>query len=377
MPNTHTPIHICHVVLSLEVGGMENGLVNVSNRLPRDRFKTTVLCIRRIGPMAERLAEDVNLHCLDCPSGFRLGKVLEMRRWLGQHDFDILYTHNGAALMWGAAAMLGHRRPWFVHGEHGNCVSRGTLGRLAARRPKVYTAVSANLAGPLQAAYKLPGADVRVLENGVDATRFQSGGGTGALRAEFGIPDDAVLFGIVGRLEPRKNQHVAVRALGEVSARLAAGARPHLILFGEGDTREMLAGEADANGVSDSVHFAGFRSGLHTLLPQLDGVLLPSAWGEGAANAILEAAACALPVLASNIPGNDALVRDGETGRCLPPDDVSAWAEAMTALAASVERRETWGKAARKMIEEYYSIDQMVRRYADFYTELLNAGEKT
>ena len=143
---------------------------------------------------------------------------------------------------------------------------------------------------------------------------------------------------------------------------------PHtaLLLIGEGELRKDLEIRAAEEGVTDRVHFLGDRNDVHELLQGLDLFVLSSV-SEGYSLALLEAGAAALPIIATDVGGNSEIIRDGETGRLVPPGDPLVLAKAMLSLLGDPSQARALGKSARAWVEQHGSLDAMAGSYARLY----------
>jgi glycosyltransferase involved in cell wall biosynthesis len=141
-----------------------------------------------------------------------------------------------------------------------------------------------------------------------------------------------------------------------------------LLVAGAGDDRPWRA-EVEGLGCKDSVHFQGFVADLSPLYRQAALLILPSRV-EGMSNALLEAMSWGLPVLASDIVGNRAVVRSGENGLLVPPQ-VEALAEALLDLMKSPERRKSMGTAGRQLMQEQFHPELLASRLVQCYTRLV------
>jgi len=198
----------------------------------------------------------------------------------------------------------------------------------------------------------------------------------GAARETLGLDPDAVVVAVLGRISGWKGQDVLVRALAETPLRdrddviaLIAGAP------WRGDERhqrelESLAGRL---GVTARVHQAGFRPDVGTVYGAADIVAVPSKQPDPLPNAALEAAAAGRCVVASAHGGLPEIVRDGETGCLVAPDDPAALAAAIRRLADDRDTREWLGAAAARDVGERFSAAAMLDRVQDLYERLLNA----
>lgn len=367
---------IAHLVLSLNRGGMENGIVNVTSRLPISSFQTRILCIREKGSMADRLPDTCLVDCLNYPSGFHLLGVWKIVQYLKKHNISILYTHNAASLTWGGlAAQLCPQTVW-IHGEHGypKGIKRlKPLQQWLITRAACITAVSKNLVNETKESYNRQDLDINVISNGVDTARFQcaTADQKRLLRTELNIPDDAFVLIVVGRLESRKNQQFAVKVLAELRQKGCNQVR--LIFVGEGPDESKLRALTQQNQLEANIDFLGFRDDIPKLLRCANLLLLPSSHGEGMANVILEANASGLPVIASSIPGNTDLIENDFNGHLLPvdvTDSTQQWSDKISTYLANWHEQETFRQNARAHVKAHFSMDKMISNYAQLYRNL-------
>jgi glycosyltransferase involved in cell wall biosynthesis len=207
------------------------------------------------------------------------------------------------------------------------------------------------------------------IPNGVDADRFAppSSATRRAARAALGLDATAPVFGCVASLTPVKRHVDLIEAFASVHAKLPAA---RLLLIGDGPLRATISEQIASLGLQDAVDLLGDRSNIETLLPALDVALLTSST-EGMSNAILEAMACGLPVIATSVGGNLQLVEHQASGLLVPPANPAALAGAMLALADMPALRRTMGAAARARIEREFSLDAMAQSYDRLYRRLL------
>ena len=365
-------IKILHIFHSLEVGGLENGVVNLVNRLDRDRYDHEICCIASSGPMADRIQPPVPIHVL--------GKVASGKAYLLPFRLaglirrvapDIVHTRNWGAMDGVLAARLaGVKR--VVHGEHGREATdpngansrRRWIRRLLSPAVNHFIAVSADLANWLVEDVGVPGRKVTHIINGVDAVKFGPRGEVSPSREELGLPVDPCLMGIVGRLDPVKDHATLFKAFSRL------GENAHLVVVGDGPMRNELIGLANELGLTGRVSFLGNRNDVPDILPALDVFVLPSI-AEGISNTILEAMACGLPVVASRVGGNPELVKDGETGFLFCAGDVQALAGRLNQYLQHSDLRGEHGKAARARIEREFSLAAMVDKYDRLYRSIL------
>lgn len=377
---TDTRPLVAHIVFRFDVGGLENGVVNLINRLPAERFRHAVIALTEVTDFRRRIQrDDVRFIAMNKPPGQGIWIANRMRRTLRELQPAIVHTRNLAALEMALPAMLAGV-PVRIHGEHGWDTSdpegKSRRYQLERRlyRPFVhrYVALSHQLESYLTDRIGVAPERVEQIYNGVDTRRFHPSG-KGRTRID-GSPFDAPdlwVVGTVGRLQSVKDQVTLARAfVRALELAPAARDRLRLVIAGDGPLRAQVEQVLDAAGVRDLAWLAGARNDVPELMRGLDTFVLPSI-AEGISNTILEAMATALPIVATKVGGNGELLDDQVTGRLVPAQDPDAMARALLddfqRRPAAVRR----GVAARLEVERKFSLDQMVAAYGDLYERLL------
>ena len=211
----------------------------------------------------------------------------------------------------------------------------------------------------------LDGSKLSIIPKGVDLDRFQPGCDPQGVRASLGIsPDEAMLLN-VGRLVPVKG----VETLIEVTRRLSRdGFKVRTVIVGDGPYRDEY--ERMAAKVRGNVVFAGFRSDIPQLLAACDVFVLPSI-SEGLPSALLEAAACGKPLVASNTGAIPDVVIHGETGFLAEPGDVESFARHIKLLLDDAEKAARFGARAREHVRRDFDWDAIASRYEDLCVQAI------
>lgn len=359
-------IKVCHLVLSLDFGGMENGIINVANALVDSDIETHVLCIRQKGAMFGRLRKGVRVFSLDYGLGVSFSGIKKVACYLRDEKINILYTHNSASLIWGGLASIFAPNALLVHGEHGETEGGGWLTKFLVWKAVLVTSVSRGLVPKICKKYCLSNEKIRVLHNGVDTTKFKPGKTNTELRKRFNIPEKNILFLVVGRLEKRKNLRLVVNATAKAAQLSSVGKKISLLFAGEGEEKSSLYDLAVKQNILDQIVFLGFRDDIPEVLKEVDVIMLPS-FGEGMPNVLLEGASSGLPVIASDVSGNNEVVVPGCTGYLLPADDIGKWTDVMLRLATDKVHRKNLGDNAREMVLEKFSFNDMASKYKQLY----------
>lgn len=378
MVAAHT-ITIAHVLHHLVIGGMENGVVNLVNHLPRHRFRHVILCVEDFSDFAKRIArDDVEVIALHRSQVGAWGLRARIFRELRRHRPDIVHSRNLSgldALL--PARLLGIRT---VHSEHGFDVDnlQGMaskpilLRRLHAPLINRFVCVSRDIGSLMTQRWGIAPSRVTQIYNGVDTERFAPADARVRERLPFGEREPGELFvvGTVGRVRPIKDQMTLIEAFARVgSDRPALRSRLRLVVVGDGPLLGSLRERAEALGIADRCWFPGARHDVPELMRCFDAFVLPSL-NEGISNTLLESLACGVPALATSVGGNPELIEDGVCGGLFKPGDVSALALHIERYASDVEHRRRHGAEARKRAVERFSLSAMVQAYGRVYTEL-------
>ena len=207
-----------------------------------------------------------------------------------------------------------------------------------------------------------------ILPNGFDCGMFRPNQeARSSFRRELGVPQDALLVGLIARYHPMKDHAAFLRA-----AAIIRRSHPKVwfVLAGSGVSREQpaLLNAIQREGLEGGVFLLGERKDTPRVNAALDVACSSSAWGEGFSNSIGEAMACAVPCVVTDIGDSSFLV--GNTGTSVPAGDYEGFAKAVQELLnAGSERRSTLGQSARQRIEAEFSLPCVVSRYEELYRE--------
>jgi sugar transferase (PEP-CTERM/EpsH1 system associated) len=370
---------IAHVVYRFDVGGLENGVVNLINHLPAGAYRHAVIALTEVTEFRQRIVRDdvrfVSLH-KGAGQGFRLfPKLYRVFRELAP---AITHSRNLAALEATVPAWLAGV-PVRVHGEHGRDIGdidgSNRKYRLVRRvyRPFVsrYVALSRDLERYLQDAVGIPEADVTQIYNGVDTQRFAPAVRTRALIDGCPFADPHLwLIGTVGRLHAVKDQVTLAEAFARATRISLGGKRLRLVIAGDGPLRGAVEKVLEEAGVRDQAWLAGERADIPEFMRGLDCFVLPSL-AEGISNTILEAMATGIPVIATRVGGNAELLEDGLTGRLVPASNSDSMAQAILEYCDNPALARRHGRAARSAAVRNFSLDHMVSEYRSLYDGLL------
>lgn len=368
---------IVHVVYSFSVGGLENVIVQLINRLPANQFEHVVLSLTTISNFKNRITQPgVRFIELHKQPGHAVSLYPHIYKLLRELEPDVLHTCNLAALEITPLAWLA-RVPLRIHAEHGwdaeDPQGRNPRYRLLRKlyKPFVghYVAVSKDLDDYLAQAIGVPASRRSLIANGVDTDTFAPRVGPAAAvpGCPF-MPGQHWLVGTVGRLQTVKNQPLLARAfvrLVQTHPELAQRAR--LVIVGEGPLRAEIESTLAATGLLACAWLPGARDDVPDILRMLDVFVLPSQ-AEGTSCTLQEAMATGLPVVATAVGGTPELVEEGATGHLVPSDDEAALATAIFRVLADEAGARHCSFAARSRAVNQFGLDGMVRAYDSIFS---------
>jgi glycosyltransferase involved in cell wall biosynthesis len=344
-------------------GGIEEVVLSLLRRLPADEFRVGLAApaalLDALSPDLRGVRVDVEPSDPYTRAGLaRLGRF--MRRFRPTVVNPHLFRSTAVAAP--LARWHGARVVETYHGRE--AWRRGFLpDRLVNRLVHRVIAVSEAARAFLVHGKGYPPSKITVIPNGRDLSVFRPGQAREAVRKELSLDRTVPLVGVVGRLETQKGHTYILQAWSEI-VREFPDAR--LLVVGDGALREPLQKHAWVVGAADSVMFAGFRADIPRLLDAMDIVCLPSLF-EGMPLTVIEAAAMARPVVATAVDGTPEVVRDGRTGRLVPPADPPALAQALLELLRDPERARRMGQAARDWALLRFDLDRQVAATAHVY----------
>lgn len=361
---------ILHVLDSLSPGGLENGVVNMARLLHGDGFEIGAACLRFRGEFANRMPEPGKIAVMGKADRFCWSAVRALRRHLLMIGADVIHSHNLGTLIYAVLATRWGRTCPIVHGEHGQLQSADlTTKRLLQRRwlfpfcHSIHT-VSSGLCDQLRDLGLDPNKRIVVTPNGVDCNRFQPTEDPGAAKTAVGLPAEAMVVGIVGRLVALKRHEMLFEAFRQLASDFP---RLHLLVVGDGGAdRDLLIEAMRIHPNSDRLHWAGHRDDLRRYYQAMDLLAAPSEV-EGLSNAVLEAMASGIPVLAHSACGNAEVIRDGEDGFLAEISNASNLTEHLQRRLSEPEQLRRVGKMARNTVLKRFSLFKMAENYERLY----------
>jgi glycosyltransferase involved in cell wall biosynthesis len=295
-------------------------------------------------------------------------------RYLRRERPAIVATHTAKAGSLGRLAAKLAGVPVIVHTFHGH-VLEGYFGRITSSVFQTverllslitthFIAISPEIAEDLER-LRIGLGKTSIVRLGLDLEHMDKGL-RGRLRRDLGIPNGAPLVGIVGRLVPIKAHDLFLASAGLV---VDASPTVHFAIIGDGELWDELHGRVAAAGLSDRVHFAGWRDDLPEVYADLDLVVCCSR-NEGTPVSVIEACAAGCAVIGTPVGGMTSIIQRGVNGVLIPAGDANMLAAAISNLVADPARRQSMGIAGRRIALETFGANRMVAELKRIYTQL-------
>jgi glycosyltransferase involved in cell wall biosynthesis len=375
-PRKGRPLRLLFVITSMPVGGAETLLVNMIRRFDPQRVRAEVVCLKTQGPLGEQLADEFPVHANLLTSKWDLRVLPRLVRLFRRRSADAVITVGaGDKMFWGRLAAWLAGVPVIASALHstGWPDGVGRINRLLTSITDSWIAVAQSHGQFLVDWERFPADRVRVIRNGVDCETFRPDLDQRiAVRRELGLPDDAPMVGIVAALRSEKNHTAFLQAADQLRDAFPSA---HWIIVGDGPERPRIEAEISRLDLADRVHLLGTRHDTPRLLAALDLFTLCS-HNEASPVSILEALACEIPVVATDVGSVAESVVEGETGRLVPKGDVGALSQAVADLLGDRSLRERMGRKGRTRVLEWGSLESMVRGYESLVSDIYDRKAK-
>jgi len=357
--------------------------------------KTDTLWLSRLAHEIDRTRHDWSLACFYGSDALRpvfeecgcvtnnlrvrhewdLRAISRARRLIRSYRPDVVHTHLlRADLYGGLAARLEHvpviLSTAYAIGAYRRATLRkmdGVLDALWKRIPTHMLAVSEAVRDDLVRNLRWPASRISVVHTGVGLPeRSPDSGVRDALRASWGISRNAPVIMTAARLSYEKGLGTLIDAVPRM---LAAVPDMQLIIAGDGPLREELQRRIESYNMTNTVRMLGFCDDVNRIMQAADLFVLPSRM-EGMPNALLEAMAAGLPVVASRVGGIPEAVEDGVEGLLVSPGNPAELADAVIRIMSSTIVHARMSQAARRRIDDQFRVDLVARRYEALYERL-------
>ncbi|MBI5874107.1 MAG: glycosyltransferase [Candidatus Omnitrophica bacterium] len=369
MQNRRIKITLLIDVLEDIKGGAERQVYELLKRIDRKKFEIYLYVLHQKDVPVQIKETGIFIKCLGVKriygsTGIKQG--LRFMSFLKEEGIDILMTYHFSSDIWGAffghlakvPAIVSNRRDvgfWRkpVHVLFYKLIDPWVKKVIANSNAVKNTAIKEE---------KLPAEKVEVIYNGVDRKRFDVVSSGMEKKKELGLPQDTKIVGCVSNIKPLKGYEYLIEAASSI-----VPARPlvHFIIIGEDEMNGAIQKQVMELGLQNNVHFLGKRDDVPEFLCIMD-VCVFSSLSEGMSNALLEYMAAGRPIVATAIPGNLDLIKDGINGILAPPKDACALEHGIIQLLSDQSLASRLGEAAHSTVLEAFDIDRQLQKMEGF-----------
>jgi glycosyltransferase involved in cell wall biosynthesis len=365
---------ILHIVHSVDMGGLEKTVLSLTQQQIQDGHDVCIVCLDKLGVLATEFTQvGAIVINLQRQGAFDFVALKAMRKALTKHQPSVVHTHNCIPHYYASLAVFqldGIRLISTRHNIGYDQVSRlqRVLYRVALSNTAYCVAVCDAARNRFIATNEFSRQKARTIQNGIDIRRFQavSSSEKHAIKKELALDNAALLLGTIGRLSPIKNHIGMIEAVKQLKQR-----RPdlnfQLAIVGDGPELEKLQSIISKNQLHTSVKLLGERKDIPRLLVAFD-VFLQSSLSEGYSIALLEAAAAGLPIIATDVGGNNEIVAHELGGLLVPSRDSEKLADAIEKLLKKPEALHAYGSFSRHWAEQFASDRVMHQAYLNLYS---------
>lgn len=351
-------------------GGAEPFAAGLASELRRAGFEVTFCLTRHLSAEYRQLLEQAGVRTVTLGRNTKwdVHKLWKLRRILKNSHADVLHSHLFGSNVWGSVLGRMAGTPIIVAHDHnwayeGNRLRRLLDGQVVGKLADVFLAVCERDAQQMIAYEGVPANKVRVMPIASPAAATVAK--VWNVRAELGLPADAKIVSVAARLVPQKRLDILTEAFA-----IVASQRPgaHLVIVGEGPSRLEAENLAAKLGISDRVHFLGYRTDVPGLLVESDCAAVASD-REGMPLFVVESLAAGTPVVATDVGSISQMIRDDVTGFVVPRRNPAELAKALLRILDEPSPRERMGAACRAEAAKY-TMESVAQRFAQFYAEL-------
>lgn len=363
---------ILYLINSLSVGGAEKMLLDLCKNLPKDRFEIAVGTVMGGGQLEEEYREtgvELFLYTKQTKLGFDV--IKNFKKVIKQFKPDIIHTHLLSADTWGRIAAKQLRHPLVVTTEHNRNLEEGPFVKSIKHFLSFFTSVIVASSDAIKeyqiTKERILKKKIRVINYGIDLEKYPF---RGVKVARYG--ENHLKFTTIGRLAHQKGQRFLIEAMAKLDDDYP---EIYCEIAGGGDRKEVLMDVAKRVHVEDKINFLGVVDDVTAVLNNTNIFVLPSLY-EGLGIVLLEAMSVGVPIIASDIPAVNELIRDEETGLLFESENSDDLVERIIYLLKNPELQAEMIENARTLVEESYSVERMVKEYDGLYRDLLGNEKK-
>ena len=360
---------VMQITHDLDIGGLQQVVVNICRTIDRKRFDVSVLCLRKLGvfvPEVEKLGIQV-FFLPQRQKGTDYFSFLKVAEILRREKIEVIHTHNTQPFVDGTLGALMSGVRTIVHTDHARdfpdkrryMFAEWLMSHFAYRVVGVSDHTSQNLVRY----ERISPQKVTTIVNGIDGSKYDIKIDKDKKKKELGLTNSGPIIGLGVRLTEQKGITYLLKAMPEV---IKVFPDITLVIAGEGQIEDELKRETTLLGIDQNVLFAGPRLDMPELLKLFDIYVLPSLW-EGLPMVLLEAMAAGCPIIATKVGGVPTVIKHGQNGSLIESENPEALASEIIKLLSNKELRNRYSENGLSQFREKFGADIMTRKYERLY----------
>jgi len=360
---------VFHILYRFDIGGLERVIVNCINEFPHDEYRHVIIALTQACDFIKHINADVEIISLDKKPGVDWSVYKKMWLLFNKYKPQVCHSYNFSSLEFQFIAFL-TACPRRIHAEHGRDIDdpqglnkkRNYFRKLISFITHKFIAVSADLEHWLVDKVGISEKKVTLIYNGIDTKQFN----LTTPPLDLSTIKNSFVIGTVARLTTIKDQKTLIKAFKQTLDNLITKKDLRLLIVGDGPCMDQLQQLAESLVISDKVLFTGARTDVSELLSSMNLFALPSL-SEGTPMCVLEAMACKIPIVASDVGGLPELITEGKNGILVPVGNVLKFAEAFIFYVNHPDELAEQGELARNLVLEKFSQKSMAKQYLHEY----------
>ena len=369
------PKTIMHLIATNFYGGPEKQIVEHLKRLSGHYGGILASFLEGSNPnetLEQAKIVGLKHHGIPMSNRFDIRALWKLIQLLGREKVDLLCAHGykSTVMGWWAGKKVGIPVIAFSRGytaENKKVAFYEWLERRALSRLDAIIFVSEGQRKRLES-FGIRGRKSWVVHNAISVNSTGTTDKRKEIFEEFGIPSNATMVVSAGRLSPEKGHRFLVEAIGMLKGSIN---NTHFVFCGDGPCQKELGKQSKELGISEICHFVGFRRDIDEIFQAMDLMVLPSLT-EGLPNVVLEAFACAKPVVATAVGGVPEIVEDGINGILVPKERPDLLADAIKDCLAIPDKRRAMGEAGYQKVKSEFTFESQTQKLETIYDEVLS-----
>ena len=347
---------------TLGIGGAERFVADLATNMDRASFDVIVAITRQnTSTYLKDVLEKHGIRIVDLSGPNYLSMLVKQLAFLRKEKPDVVHTNIGSILHMMMATKLVPVpiKLFTLHNQAEYILNQRKINRWLYQKAFSFfgyipVAICENVAQSLMGAFGLSGEQIRVVNNGIDISKFYP--------LQNNQHTDSVRIITTGTMYPIKNHMGLIEIFGQLYKK-----HPHvtLTILGDGELRHALEEKIGQLGLAEAVHLPGIQQNVCVYLQNAD-LYVSASKSEGLPLSILEAMACGLPVVATDVGGTVDIVKNGISGIVVPKDNKKALEDALESLIENDRLRMQYGMASRQIAQDW-SLEACVKGYEKLY----------